>query len=82
MSKPLLWFIANVSILIGGPILYHVYLDRLLDHEYATGIRTSTDGDIILIPVAGLFIFLLISLLIINAVVGFCVWLRRRRRPA
>ncbi len=47
----------------------------------AAGIRTSTDGGIIMIPVVGLFIFLFISLLIINTLAAcFYTWRRRRQR--
>lgn len=61
-----IWIIANIVILICTPILHYIYLDRLLDYEYAHGIRTSTDGDIILIPVLGGFLTLVILLFVLN----------------
>jgi hypothetical protein len=82
MKKLILWLITNVLILIGVPILYYIYLERLVDYEYATGIRTSTGGDIILIPVVSSFIFLFVTLLIINVFLICYFWLRRRRRLA
>jgi uncharacterized membrane protein len=82
-NRLLLWIMANIIILISVPILYYVYLDRLVDYEYATGVRTSTGGDIILIPVAGVFLFLLLILLVINtAVACVCWWSHHRRRAS
>lgn len=82
MNKLSFWLLANMLVLAGGPILHYIYLDRLLDYEYAAGIRTSTDGDIILIPVMGSFVFLFVTLLVVNVLAGCCVWLRRRGRLA
>jgi O-antigen/teichoic acid export membrane protein len=81
MKRLFFWLMADISILIGLPILHYLYLARMLDYEYANGIRTSSDGDSILIPVVGLFIFLFVVLLIINLVVaGYYIWTRRRHR--
>ncbi len=78
-KKLLLWLAVNGSIQVGFPVLFYIYLDRQVDYEYAAGIRTSTDGDIIMIPVVGLFIFLFIALLIINTI-GACLYIRKHRR--
>ena len=64
--KVAIWIVANVLILVVTPILHYIYLDRLLDYEYATGIRTSTSGDTIIIPVVGGFIFLIGVLFVVN----------------
>jgi len=48
VKKLLLWLAVNASIQFGLPILFYIYLERMVNYEYATGIRTSTDGDIIL----------------------------------
>jgi hypothetical protein len=80
MKKLLLWFTVNLVILVSIPVIYYIYLDRLVDYEYATGIRTSTGGDIVLIPVAGLFIFVLLVLLIANVLAGgFFILVRRQQ---
>jgi len=83
MKKLILWLLADALVLYGVPILYYNYLARMVNHEYATGIRTSSDGDIILIPVVGLFMNLLVVVLIIN-ILGVCyhIWAHRRKRAA
>ncbi|MCA1641634.1 MAG: hypothetical protein LC785_06750 [Acidobacteria bacterium] len=80
MAKRLLfWIIANVLLQFGVPVIYFVYMRRMVDEEYATGMRTSSDGDSMIIPVMGMFIFVLITLLAVNAL-GAGVYLLRRRR--
>jgi hypothetical protein len=75
-----LWVVADVLLLFGVPIMFSVYVRRMVDEEYATGMRNTSDGDSIIIPVAGMFIFMLITLISINALVGSFYLLRRRRR--
>lgn len=80
MKKLFFWLIAEMFVLVGLPVLYYIYLDRLLDYEYAAGIRTSSDGDIILIPVMGLFVLLFIILFVADILaVCYHIWTRRRR---
>lgn len=80
MKKFFFWIVANIVGLFVIPILHYIYLDRLLNYEYASGIRTSTGGDIILIPVVGMFVFLLLSSLVINfAIACYYFWQRRKR---
>ncbi len=58
------------------PILHYAYLGWLIDHEYAAGIRTSTGGDIILIPVMGGFVLLVIVLSVVNLLAAIYVYVR------
>ena len=79
MRKFFFWIVANIAALFVIPILYYIYLDSLLDYEYANGIRTSTSGDTILIPVVGMFVLLLFSSIVINfAIACYYFWQRRR----
>jgi hypothetical protein len=80
--KVALWIIADIVILTCGPIVHYICLDGLLDYEYATGIRTDTSGDIILIPVIGGFILLFLIVFLINAMALVYVFARRKRTPA
>jgi hypothetical protein len=83
IKKLFLWLLADALILYSVPILYYNYLARTLDYEYATGIRTSSDGDIILIPVMGLFMYLSLLVFIVNILaVCYYVWRHYRRRAA
>ena len=77
--KVALWIIADIVILICVPVAHYVYLDRLLDYEYATGIRTNTSADTITIPVFGGFIFLFLILFVIN-IAALSYALARRKR--
>lgn len=74
-----LWIIADILILICVPIAHYIYLDRLLDYEYSAGIRKSTSGDIILLPVIGGFILLLFLVIVVNALAAIIFWIRRHR---
>jgi hypothetical protein len=75
-----LWVVADVLLLFGVPIMFSVYVRRMVYEEYATGMRNTSDGDSIIIPVVGMLIFMLITLISINALVGSFYLLRRRRR--
>ncbi len=80
----LYWFITHIVILILAPVAHYISLDRQLDYEYATGIRTDTGGDTIHIPVFGGFVFLLVLMLLINviAVVVRAVYRKRNRNKS
>lgn len=54
------------------------YLPRMVAEEYRTGVRTSTDGDSIGLPVSSFAILLGGVLVVANALAA--VVLRRRRR--
>jgi len=77
--KVAIWIIADIVVLICVPVAHYIYLDRLLDYEYSTGIRTDSSGDIILIPVVGGFIFLFLILFVINILALVYVFARLKR---
>lgn len=79
MKKFLLWIIGNAILLFVIPILYYIYLDRLIDNEYARGVRTSTSGDSVLIPVFGVFILLFLTSVVINLAIAFCMFWKRQK---
>lgn len=60
------------------------YFAEMVGSEYASGERTSTDGDSIMIPIAGVTITWVLLLAVTAAVIGavFCVrWAVRRLPP-
>ena len=71
-----IWIVTNAITLVCIPVLHYIYLDRLLDYEYASGIRKSTDGDIFLIEVLGGFILLVILSFIVNLLGATYIYLR------
>lgn len=78
-EKLFFWLVCHIPIQIGVPILFYFYLDALLDFEYAHGIRTSTDGDTIIIPVLGMAIFVFISLVVIDIILFcYCFWIEHK----
>jgi hypothetical protein len=80
MKRLLFWVIANVLLQFGVPVIYFFYLRQMVDEEYTTGVRTSSDGDSIIIPVGSMFIFMFITLLAVNALGAGVYLLKRRRR--
>jgi hypothetical protein len=79
-----LWFITNAAVAIGLPYLFTIWIRREVDYEYATGLRTSTDGDSIVIPIAGFTMLLWFALLVCNAI-GLAIYFvaaHRRLRTA
>lgn len=73
MKKLFFSLIISSILQIVIPVLYYFYLDNLLDYEYANGIRTSTNGDTITLPVVGMFILVFFALFVIN--IGFACYL-------
>ena len=80
--KVALWIIADIVILVCVPVAHYIYLERLLDYEYANGIRTDTNGDIIVIPVVGGFILLFLIVFVINILASVYVFARGKRSTA
>jgi hypothetical protein len=56
------------------------YFDAMVRSEYASGARTSTDGDSIFIPVMGVALAWVVLLLGAAAVTGIVLIFRRARR--
>ena len=59
-----------------------LYFDAMGKSEYASGIRTSTDGDSIMIPVVGVTVAWTILLLLVGGIAGAVLLIRRARQNA
>lgn len=67
------------------PVVFLVawgYFDAMVRSEYASGERTSTDGDSMIIPVIGVTVAWVIVLLVSVAAVLLVVHVRRARRKS
>jgi len=79
MKKHLnLWFLLNIIGLIGLPIVYGLYLNNEIQYQYETGLRTSTDGDSISIPVFGVAVINTILLGVVNAIILIVSYVKRQ----
>lgn len=74
-----LWLTGNLVWLFGVPALYAAWLWHEVQHEYAIGIRTTTDGDSIAIPVAGFALTNFGLLFVLNLCWGIYALIRRWR---
>lgn len=77
----------KVALLVGAvgsiPVIFLLawgYFDAIVRSEYASGVRTSTDGDSIVIPVVGVTVASILLLLVALAVFGIVMLLRKARR--
>jgi uncharacterized iron-regulated membrane protein len=62
------WIAANVVLWIAATFAFAVWIDREVQKEYRLGYRTSSDGDTIAIPIAGLALSLGVVLLVANGI--------------
>jgi hypothetical protein len=72
------WIVGNVVVALGAPILFAFWIRREVEQEYAKGLRISTDGDSIAIPIVGFAILLWATLLTVNVGVVIVRWMRAR----
>jgi hypothetical protein len=78
-SRVFFWVLANIAVQIFVPIIYFVYLMWLMDYEYENGIRTSSDGDSIMIPAAGMFVLIFFTLIVVNVFIAVAYfWIKYR----
>ena len=77
----------KVALLVGAvgsiPVVFLLawgYFDAMVRSEYASGARTSTDGDSIIIPVVGVTAAWILFLLAVLAVFGVVMLFRKARR--
>ncbi len=74
--------VANVVLLFVVPVAFAFYIRHMVDEEYATGARTGSGGDSIIIPVGNMFLLMLITTVSINLLAGgLYLWRRRQRLP-
>jgi hypothetical protein len=76
----ILWFLCQLLWLVAVPLLFGVWLHGEVDAQYAAGLRVSTDGDSISLPVGGVAILNFALLAVLNIV--WAVWAFCRRRSA
>ena len=80
--KVVAWVVANLA---SVPAVFFgalAYWTQIVQAEYATGLRVSTDGDNVVIPAAGLTELWIILLTVVNAVIlGLALLRRYRQRP-
>lgn len=85
MTKPqlLLAVVAGAVLSVPGVFLASLhYFDAIVRAEYESGVRTSTDGDSIMIPVVGVTATWTLLLLVVGGLTGTVVLIRRARQNA
>ena len=78
-KRVLIWILANVSWIVGLPIVYGIYLYNEVQYQYENGLRTSTDGDSISIPIFGVAIINLALVVIVNLVIIVYFYVKKRK---
>lgn len=81
----LFWVFANVAVFVGIPLVFAFWLQQEVSAQYTSGVRVSTDGDSLSIPVAIVVVLTGAGLLLLNAVVLAFKQIRRlvaRRRAS
>ena len=85
MKRSTRWIGAVAAAIVSIPSVFFVswmYLHAMVEEQYRTGVRVSTDGDSIIIPVVGVTFARIALLLTVSAVTGVVLlvrsWLRRR----
>lgn len=69
------WALANLTWIIVLPIILGIWLEYVVQAEYDSGARVSTDGDRIMIPIAGFALINYVAVAVFNLVWGFTHWL-------
>ena len=78
-NRLLVWFASNFLAIVALPPLFGLWVWNVVQEEYRLGLRKSTDGDTIAIPIAG-FTVLLVGILMAANLVLLLYWLLRRLR--
>jgi hypothetical protein len=79
-TRRLLWFAINILVLVTLPRLFANWISRSVQEEYHLGLRATTEGDSIGIPIAGFTILLVGIVTIANLILGFYWLIQWRRR--
>jgi len=78
-EKKLYWVFGNLAsvpcVLIGSFFIFNWIVSR----EYEAGLRSPSDGDIVLLPAIGLAVMWGLFLLLLNAVLSLVKWNRERK---
>jgi len=85
MKRRTRWIAATVAALLSVPLVLvtsFAYLSSMVEEEYRTGVRVSTDADSVIIPAMGVTLAWTGLLLAIGVATGLVLlvrwWLRRR----
>ncbi len=73
------WIGFNLLALIGMPLLTLLILDGEMKAARQVNPQVSTDGDSLGLPVFGVAILTFTVLLVTNLIIGFVLWLYKRR---
>jgi len=71
------WVFGNVVWFIAIPIAFAVWLSTEIDSQYKSGLRTTTDGDSLSIPLAIVAVLNGVLLLVANMTLGIVLVIRR-----
>lgn len=74
------WLISNLAIALLFPIIFALWISHEVRWEYEMGYRTTTDGDIITIPIFWFTLFLWLTIILINIVIVVFNKIRRLTR--
>jgi len=81
MRRWVKYILAAVATLASIPLTFYLalmLLMKMVESEYASGARTSTDGDSVMIPAVGITVTWVLVLVI--GWLGVLIWMRFRRR--
>ena len=76
----LLWFASNIQVPVTLPRLFAHWISHSMQKEYRLGLRVTTDGDSIGLPIAGFTILPVSIVAIANLILGFYWLIQPRRR--
>ena len=71
------WALANLTWIIVLPIIFGIWLEYVVQAEYDSGARVSTDGDSIMIPIAGFALINYVAVVVFNLVWGLYALVKR-----
>jgi len=81
MRRWVRYILAATATLASIPLTFHIavkLLTKMVESEYASGVRTSTDGDFVMIPAVGIAVTWV--LVLVTGWLGVLIWTRLRRR--
>lgn len=70
------WILGSALLALITPVLFAFWISREVRLEYAAGLRVSTDGDSIVLPIVGFTVSLWLLLLALTVVVYVVRWFR------
>jgi hypothetical protein len=73
------WALANLTWIIVLPIIFGIWLEYVVQADYDSGARVSTDGDSIMIPIAGFALINFVAVVVFNLVWGLYALVKRHR---